>query len=274
MANKATKEEKKPRLLPQFVGFMSDLDRLSDASLKADMSKTHLPELNEAGEKALRGFAYEYGKDYVAGFSPALTPTPDALSGEEVAKYIKARQSQDIRFATRIVSSSLDSLVNELSDKALENGARDKDLVPFVDDAAQAWYIAYQQVQGAKDLVERAENGALKKEEKEQFTKARAAELREKKFNDLLAKTGNDKYLAGLGADAHAASFLAGHVEDPKEYFTSAAKRNAELIEGALREYEAKSKVNARTYMQQALKGLAEKDINKARDKLYNLAKE
>lgn len=270
--------EKKPKLLPQFMGWMDDLQSIGDAGLKADRSKTHVEELNLEGDKTLRKLAYEYGKtpgEGDEGFNPALVPNPDALSPEEIKRYIGNRQSYDIRNATTMVRSSLDGLVAEMDDESVLNVAKDKDLIPLAGDDGRAWYSHYQASQGAHDLAKRAkdDSAALKKEEKEGLLRVRAAELREKKYDALLKKYNNDTHLASLGADAHVASFLAGHVEAEKDWLPAAAQKNADAFTEKLREYEKGEKYNARSYAGEVLKALAERDLNKTRDKIYSVAK-
>lgn len=272
MTNKSGKG-KTPTLLPQFVRWMDDLGAIGNAATQADTSKTHIQALNDEGSNALRSMAHDYATR--EGLINDSVKKSD-LNGDEIKQYIGVRQAEDIRYATTLVHTSLDALVNDLDDKTIFKGAGDKDLAGFVaSDGNRAWYALYQRVQGAKDLADRAKvgPGALKKEEREGIVKARGEEIRKAKYDSLLKRHNGDKHLANLGANAHLASFYAGSVEDEEDYLPEAAQAYAEGAEKVLRDYESSKKVSARTYVGEALKNLAERDVNKARDKLYGIAK-
>ena len=263
-----TKSRKEESKLAQFLGWMKDLEVISQAATHADPSKTHLHELNDKGEKQLKTMAYDYALR-TESIDPALTPNPNALNGDEVKRYVGARQAEDIRYATRTVHSDLDTLVNEMDDTHAMTALGDKDLAGLAEGKNREWFGLYQQVAAVKDYAERAQKGQLKKEESEAIIKARAGELRESKYSQLMEKTGNDKYLSGLGADAHATSYLAGHVESIKDYIVNSARGIVTEAEGELGAFEKENKVNARTYIAKTLGKLAKADLNKARDKFY-----
>ncbi len=264
-----TKSRKEESKLAQFLGWMKDIESISQAATHADPSKTHLHELNDKGEKQLKTMAYEYALR-TESIDPSLTPNPNALTGDEVKRYVGARQAEDIRYATRTVHSDLDALVEEMDDKQAATALGDKNLAGLADGKNREWFGLYQQVAAVKDYADRAKKGQLKKEESEAVVKGRAEELRKSKFDKLMEKTGKDKYLSGLGADAHVASYLAGHVESIKDYIANSAQEMVKEAEGQLARYEKEKETNMRTYLTSTLGKLAKADLNKARDTFYS----
>lgn len=287
MKHMTKRTEERPGELEQFVKEMGTVNSLGKSITES--KEDQRSSVRGKAVKALRQTAYDYLVKK-GDINPASDPTAkDAktygrANPDRVNETVELLYGTSLRNSSNLLEKHTDTILGGISPKGLEKIAGSPQLAEATTDKLRGWYTGYQEIaqsiKQAEELAERAKKGKdkLSKEERELLlapaAKVRGEEVKKKFIEEHGYDADADADLVDARVALAQSNVLLGYTG--KDLL---AKGAAELVKAKRTEltaYEEKTKMNVRSYVSEALKGLVKgktKEFDLARSLVYEAAK-